>query len=86
MTFGDWEGLKWHYHFKQSKYACFIDFRPPEPLPAPLTARLSGAGDGAGAEAGDPRPAVFLTGPGSTRGPVEALTLASFILLFPFDL
>ena len=48
-------------HFKQSKYACFIDFRPPEPLPAPLTARpgLGGAGDGAGAEAGDPRPAVF---------------------------
>ena len=62
-TLGDWEGLKWHYHFKQSKYACFIDFRPPEPLPAPLTVRLSGAGEGAGAEAGDPRPAVFWRGP-----------------------
>ena len=61
-----------HYPFKQSKYGCFIDFWPPEPLPAPLTARLSGAGDGAGAEAGDPRP-PFFDGARVLPGPVEAL-------------
>ena len=45
----------------ESKSACFIDFWPPKPSTAPLIRELNGYR--AGAEAGDPRPAVFLRGP-----------------------
>ena len=56
----------------QSKYACFIDFRPLEPLPALLTPNL--AGTGTGPRPGIPAPAFFDGAPRIHRprgGPIE---------------